>query len=109
MENTEFNIETYLNSLPDDVEIIDLSYKNLTYIPSLKRFTKLRRLDCYHNNLTALPELNHNLDTLSCNNNQLTALPKLNEKLRSLNCNDNQLTTLPEINENLTLLWCDNN
>jgi hypothetical protein len=36
-----FNIETYLDSLPDDVKSINVSERNLTYLPSLERFIKL--------------------------------------------------------------------
>ena len=36
---TEFNIEAYLDSLPEDTTEINISYKNLTYIPnSILRF-----------------------------------------------------------------------
>jgi hypothetical protein len=38
-----FNIEEYLNSLPDDVQVINIRSKNLTYIPSLDRFKKLSK------------------------------------------------------------------
>ena len=46
---SEFNIENYLNSLPEDIETIDVSNKNLTYLPSLKRFYKLKKLNCSNN------------------------------------------------------------
>ena len=52
-----FNIEEYLNELPEDIEIIDISKKGLTYIPSLNRFKKLKELLLINNRLTALPEL----------------------------------------------------
>ncbi len=50
-----FNIEDYLNSLPEDIEVINISEKNLTYIPSLERFRKLKELDCTFNQLISLP------------------------------------------------------
>ena len=34
-----FKIEEYLNSLPEDIEEIDVSDKELTYLPDLSRFT----------------------------------------------------------------------
>ena len=68
-----FNIEEYINSLPDDIEIIDVSNKSLTYLPSLKRFYKLKELYCYYNQLTSLPALNQSLQKISCYNNQLTS------------------------------------
>jgi hypothetical protein len=34
-------IEEYLNSLPDNIEEINLSFKSLKILPDLSRFTKL--------------------------------------------------------------------
>ncbi len=96
MTTPDFDIETYLNSLPDNVEKIVVSNKNLTYLPSLQRFTKLKTLLCSGNQLTSLPELNDNLLELWRNNNQLNHLPELNQNLINLRCNNNQVTRLPE-------------
>ncbi len=38
-----FNIEEYLNSLPDNIEVIDVSYKGLTYLPDLSRFKQFKK------------------------------------------------------------------
>jgi len=46
-----FDIETYLNSLPDDTKHIDLSKRGLTYLPDLFRFTFLKYLNCSYNEL----------------------------------------------------------
>ena len=105
----KFNIEEYLNSLPEDITVIDVSYKNLKYLPNLSRFKNLKELNCSHNELTILPELNENLQELFCCNNKLTILPVLNENLQVLYCGNNNLTTLPELNENLKILFCYNN
>jgi Leucine-rich repeat (LRR) protein len=104
-----FNIEYYLNSLPEDIKEIDVSYKNLTYLPDLSRFKNLERLCCDYNRLTSLPKLNKNLKRLYCCDNQLTSLPPLNEKLQMLSCSSNQLTMLPVLNKNLKRLYCFNN
>ena len=56
-----FNIEKYLNSLPDDIKIIDVNYKNITYIPSLERFYKLEKFNRDYNRLTELPNLPNTL------------------------------------------------
>jgi hypothetical protein len=104
-----FDIETYLNSLPDDTKHIDLSKRGLTYLPDLSRFKELVILDCSFNKLTSLPHLNEKLDCLICSFNQLTSLPPLNEKLEILDCNNNQLTSLPLLNEKLKMLYCYNN
>ena len=104
-----FNIEAYLDSLPEDIEKIDIRSRNLTYIPSLERFKKLQILCCGNNQLASLPPLNKNLERLYCSKNHLTFLPQLNENLKELYCDNNQLTSLPPLNENLERLYCSNN
>jgi Leucine-rich repeat (LRR) protein len=105
----DFDIINYLNSLPQDIECIDLRNNNLTFIPSLERFKNLKELNCSFNKLTSLPSLNENLRELNCSYNQLTSLPSLNENLQILNCLSNHLTSLPSLNKNLQQLHCYNN
>jgi len=104
-----FNIEEYLNRLPDDIETIDVPFRQLTHLPDLSRFHNLQRLSCSHNELTSLPPLNASLRILKCNNNRLTHLPPLNENLESLYCYQNRLTALPGLNANLDILDCCDN
>ena len=104
-----FNIKEYLNSLPENTVTINVSNKNLTYIPPLNRFTNLKKLYCSNNQLTQLPQLNSSLEILNCSNNQLIQLPELNSYLEILNCSNNQLTQLPELNSSLQDLRCYNN
>ena len=106
---SEFNIEEYINSLPNDIEAIHISHKSLTYIPCLKRFHKLKSLYCHYNQLTSLPKLNDSLQVLYCYHNQLTSLPELNDSLQVLQCSHNQLTFLPKLNHSLRQLYCYNN
>lgn len=102
-----FDIEEYLNSLPEDTIKINVSHKNLTYLPDLSRFKKLQTLNCSYNKLTALPKLNETLLELDCSFNNLTVLPTLNVNLQILDCSFNrQLFTLPEINKKLQELHC---
>ena len=125
----KFDIETYLNSLLDDVDIIDVSNKNLDYLPDLLRFKKLKELHCDYNNLTSLPilpkklkelycgfnklsllpVLPENLIVLGCSHNKLTSLPVLPKNLKRLFFHNNKLTSLPVLSEKLELLYCDNN
>ena len=44
-----FNIQAFIDSLPDDTTCIAISNKQLAVIPDLSRFTKLKQLDCGHN------------------------------------------------------------
>lgn len=104
-----FNIESYLNSLPDDIKSIDVSEHNLNYLPSLSRFKNLEILYCSRNNLISLPPLPENLKRLFCNTNKLISLPPLPKKLEILYCFYNQLTSLPSLNEELEELYCENN
>jgi hypothetical protein len=39
------NIETYLNSLSDDILILDVSFKGIKSLPNLTRFKNLKEED----------------------------------------------------------------
>lgn len=82
----EFNIDLYIFSLPDNTEFINVSNKNLTYIPSLTRFTNLKKLDCRNNNLTSLPNLPNCLSVLLITNNPNLVLNTLPQNVNCLNC-----------------------
>ena len=103
------SVEKYLDSLPSDIKIIDVSKKNLNYLPDLSRFKKLEILICYYNNLTSLPNLPENLKELHCFFNNLTSLPNLPENLKKLHCHYNNLTSLPVLPKNLEILYCHYN
>jgi Leucine-rich repeat (LRR) protein len=103
-------IETYLNSLSEDISIIDISSKNIDYIPDLTRFKNLEILNCSENQLTSLPSLPQSLEILYCSENQLTSLPTLPQNLEILYCSENQLTSLPTLpTQSLLELYYDNN
>ena len=105
----KFNIVEYLNSLPDDVTKINVSSRNLTYLPDLSRFYKLEILSCNYNQLTELPPLNSSLKQLFCSGNNLTRLPQLNPNLNTIYCFSNKLTCLPSLNNKLEMLFCTGN
>jgi Leucine-rich repeat (LRR) protein len=102
-------VQTYLDSLPDDVKRIDLSNKNLTELPDLSRFTKLQYLECPDNKLRYLPKFNETLIEIYCDNNMLLVIPELNPSLKLLYCSDNCLSDLPDFNENIVEVYCQNN
>uniref|UniRef100_A0A6C0ITD6 Leucine-rich repeat domain-containing protein n=1 Tax=viral metagenome TaxID=1070528 RepID=A0A6C0ITD6_9ZZZZ len=49
---TDFNIETYINSLPDTTTKLNLVSRNLIYLPDLSKFKNLQELYCSNNQLT---------------------------------------------------------
>jgi Leucine-rich repeat (LRR) protein len=102
-----FNIETYLNSLPDNTTQINISSKNVSYLPDISRFTLLETLYCDDNYLTTLPRLPPSLRLLSCLRNKLRSLPPLPQSLEYLFCSYNQLPYLPPLPQNLLHLYCD--
>ena len=104
-----FNIKEYVDSLPNDVDEIDVSFKKFKYLPNLSRFKKLEILNCRNNNLTSLPDLPENLKELYCCDNNLNSLPVLPKNLKELYCCDNNLTSLPVLPEKLEKLYCNYN
>ena len=101
---SSFNIETILNSLPEDSTVINLDNKRISRLPSLRRFKNLKELYVNFNQLTSLPELPDTLTNLYCSCNYLTALPRLPDTLTYLGCAMNQLTSLPELPDGLDRL-----
>ena len=67
-----FNVVEYLNSLPEDTKTIDVSLKNLTYIPDLSRFKNLETLHLSN----CISEVSENI----CNLKNLTILVLSNNK-----------------------------
>jgi len=99
-------IETYLNSLSNNITTLDISGKGITSLLDLTRFKNLKTLNCYNNKLTSLT-LPQNLEVLCCSYNQLTSLT-LPQNLKTLNCYNNQLTSLT-LPQNLEVLNCSYN
>lgn len=99
-------INEYLNSLPDNIEKINLINRNLTELPDLTRFKNLKELYCSKNKLTFLPKID-TLEILDCSINQLNTIPIL-DNLKVLQCYHNNLVTIPLLN-NLFHLDCGYN
>ncbi len=90
-----FNIEEYINSLPNNTKYINVQFKRITYIPDLTRFYKLKYLFCDFNFLSELPKLPDSLRVLYCNDNHLTSLPILPKRLRYLRASHNNISIMP--------------
>jgi Leucine-rich repeat (LRR) protein len=89
-----------------------VEYKNFIEIQQLSDYDDIVYINCYNNNLTALPsKLPESLQTLDCNYNNLTSLPtNLPESLQTLDCSYNKITSLPsKLPESLQILHCFNN
>ena len=66
------DIETYLNSLSEDILTINIEFKCITSLPDLTRFKNLKELNCSINKLSCLPDsLPQSLEILYCSNNKL--------------------------------------
>jgi hypothetical protein len=105
----EFNIQNYLDSLPEDIVKIDINNKNITHLSDLTKFKNLKILNCEYNKLTYLPILPKTLKELNCSDNELIYLPILPETLEELNCSYNKLTDLPTLPKNINMLNCCHN
>ena len=67
-------IETYLNSLSEDILILSIECRGITSLPDLTRFKNLKELYCSDNKLTSLPaNLPQYLEILYCSKNKLTS------------------------------------
>jgi Leucine-rich repeat (LRR) protein len=106
-----FNIEEYLDSLPSDIEKINIFDNNITYIPSLERFYQLKVLDCSYNRIKQLDEddLPLTLEILYCDNNLITQLDNLPNRLTTLYCHNNQIEKLDNLPNSLEKLYCSYN
>ena len=107
-----FDIEAYLESLPEDIIELNIQSRGLRDLPSLSRFKNLQYLNCSINELVELPPLPETLKALECYNNMLTSLPDLNILLERLDCSDNRISHLPHHlykNINLRYLNCSEN
>jgi hypothetical protein len=98
-----------LNSLSEDILIIDISGKGITSLPDLTRFKNLQELYCSNNKLTSLHTLAQSLEVLDCSKNKLTLLTTLPENLIELYCYYNQLTSFTTLPQNLEILGFINN
>jgi Leucine-rich repeat (LRR) protein len=102
-------IETYLNTLSEEILTLDIIDKGIKSLPDLTRFKNLEILNCSNNQLTSLSNLPQNLKILYCYHNQLTSLSNLPQNLKNLDCSNNQLTFLYNLPQNLEILNYSNN
>ena len=105
-------IETYLNSLSEDILTLSIDSRRIKVLPDLTRFKNLKEFYCSDNKLKSLPALPQSLEVLYCSYNKLTSLPTtLPQGLEILYCSNNKLTSLPDFTRfiNLKELYCSGN
>ena len=84
-----------LSDLSDlDIELLNLSCKELSGILDLDKYKKLTKLTCDCNEITLLTNLSSQLIELNCERNSIVLLDNLPPKLKELNCKRNKLTNL---------------
>ena len=93
--------------LPNSLKRLDCYGNGLTSLPNLPK--SLNGLFCHYNKLKILPELPNSLKYLYCDNDQLISLPNLPSSLEILCCSYNKLTSLPNLPNSLRKLICSNN
>jgi len=88
---------------------LDLSLNKLTNLPNIVCLSSLECLNVHRNELTVLPELPEQLQSLVCGFNQLVKLPELPSALKYLYASNNQLKVLPKLPETLLFMNCEFN
>src|SRR3972149_8364324 len=91
------------------VEELNLSYQNLTQLPDLSLYKKLKQLNCNYNQLTSLQGCPNSVVELYCWNNQLTSLQGCSNSVVELDCSYNRLTSLQGCPNSVVELYCSNN
>jgi Leucine-rich repeat (LRR) protein len=99
-----FHIDEYLNALSNDIIELDISNKNLTNLPDLSRFYRLRILCCNINQIRQLPLLPPTLEEFNCSYNQIEQIHNLPPTLRILYCGFNQITKFEHLPHALKIL-----
>lgn len=106
------DIETYLNSLSEDILTLIIDGRRIKVLPDLTRFKNLKELYCCDNELSSLPTtLPQTLEILYCSGNKLTSLPHLTrfKNLKDLYFTSNELSYLPTLPQTLERLYCSDN
>jgi hypothetical protein len=99
----------YLDSLDENVEEINLSKRRLKRLPNLSKFTNVKELYCYNNQIKVLDKLPDGLKELYCYNNTIKELNNLPNKLQVMLCSNNQIQELNNLPDGLIELNCSHN
>ena len=97
--------------LPKDLTIylLNLSNKNLTKIPDLRNYTKLKILILFGNQIQTIENLQPNLTLLRLSNNNIQKIENLPQSLEYLDLNNNKITKIENLPQSLKSLDLNNN
>jgi Leucine-rich repeat (LRR) protein len=91
------------------ITVLNLQNLQISDLSGIEYFTTLDILNCYSNQLTAVPPLPPSLSSLYCFSNQITAIAPLPDRCRILGCGYNMLTELPALPAGMVGLDCQHN
>jgi hypothetical protein len=100
-----FSLEKY----DKDIEILNITHKQINGILDLQKFTKLKILICIKNNITEIINYPLTLTELYCNNNLIKSLDNLPCNLKKIDCSHNYIEILDNLPSNLEELICSSN
>jgi hypothetical protein len=134
MDPEDISAEQYLSNLDQNVNIINLSNKELTELPDLTQFIdaktvvlddnyigpefdaillppNIEELLCNNCNISLMMNLPKSLKYIECLNNKLTNTEAFTElyNLKQLHINNNNLYNINNLPNNIELLVCDDN
>ncbi len=89
----QHNVIQYLNNLPSDATVIDLSCKYLEEVPDLSKFTNLKILNIQKNKLTTLTNIGVQIEQINCSNNQIEIIKDIVPSLKTLICKNNKISS----------------
>jgi Leucine-rich repeat (LRR) protein len=91
------------------ITVLNLQNLQISDLSGIEYFTTLDILNCYSNQLSAVPPLPPSLSRLYCFSNQITGIAALPDHCQILGCGYNLLTELPVLPAGMLGLDCQHN
>ncbi len=110
--NSAKMMDTTCNKIVNDTSIsffAPISVPPIYDLDGLQYFKSLKYCDFTGNYVTTIPKLPQTLISIWINNNNISALPQLPPNLQSLNCSGNKLDSLPMLPKTITYLDVSSN
>jgi Leucine-rich repeat (LRR) protein len=109
MNNLAPRTNVNIDLLSKNIRTLNLSRQNLTELPDLTRFRRLKNLHCSYNKLTSIDNLPYWIENIYCSYNQITCINKLPQYLTGLFCGHNKIKYICTLPVFLSVLHCQNN